>query len=103
MSSLTDCKAIWDREINAQLAKGLPRDKAVKAAMQANPGLRELYVDIANQKPQAKAAVLGSAKAKWNREIDALFSKGTPKSQAATLVNKRFPGLRQQMVDEVNG
>lgn len=54
--------------------------------------------------PVARASSAGaiSAKAKWNSEIASYVAKGMSKAQAAMLVNKSNPTLRQQMLAEVN-
>ena len=55
--------------------------------------------------PVAKAKALGtaSAKAKWQSLIQAKVSTGVPQSKAVISVNKENPGLREQMLAEVNG
>jgi hypothetical protein len=56
--------------------------------------------------PVAKAKAAGSspsARASWFAKIDAKVSAGIPKSKATQIVNKENPGLREQMLEEVNG
>jgi ATP-dependent protease ClpP protease subunit len=52
---------------------------------------------------KAKSAGAVSAKAKWNSLIQAKVVSGIPKSKATSSVNKENPGLREQMLAEVNG
>lgn len=52
---------------------------------------------------KAKAAASISAKARWNDLIQAKVSTGYDRSKATQLVNKENPGLREQMLSEVNG
>ena len=55
-------------------------------------------------KPVAKATSTTtiSAKAKWNQLISEKELKGIPKARATMLVNREHPGLREQMLSEVN-
>jgi len=55
-------------------------------------------------KPVAKATSVPrvSASVRWNEQIEAKVAKGLPKAKAASLVNKENPGLREQMLAEVN-
>jgi ATP-dependent protease ClpP protease subunit len=55
--------------------------------------------------PVAKSKTAGtiSAKAKWNQLIQAKVSTGVPQNKAVLFVNKENPGLREQMLAEVNG
>lgn len=55
--------------------------------------------------PVAKAKTVGtvSAKAKWTQLIQAKVSTGVPQNKAVLFVNKENPGLREQMLAEVNG
>lgn len=57
-------------------------------------------------KPVSKATTSASsisAKTKWNEALQASMSRGVPKAKAVLLVNKEHPGLREQMLAEVNG
>lgn len=51
-------------------------------------------------KSHAAAAV--SAKAKWNEVLQAKISSGVVRAKAVFAVDAENPGLRQQMIDEVN-
>ncbi len=55
-------------------------------------------------KPVAKASGSStpSAKARWNSLVSAKLQAGTPKAKAALQVNRENPGLREQMLAEVN-
>jgi ATP-dependent protease ClpP protease subunit len=55
--------------------------------------------------PVAKAKAVGgvSAKARWNDLIQAKVASGYDRSKATASVNKENPGLREQMLAEVNG
>ena len=52
---------------------------------------------------KSKSAGTVSAHAKWQSLIQAKVSTGTPKAKAVVFVNKENPGLREQMLAEVNG
>jgi ATP-dependent protease ClpP protease subunit len=55
-------------------------------------------------KPVAKStSTTISAKAKWNEALHASMKQGIPKAKAVLIVNKDNPGLREQMLAEVNG
>lgn len=58
----------------------------------------------AGVKPVASASSSShvSARIRWNTEIDSRIAKGMDKKKAAMAVNRAFPGLRKQMLDEVN-
>ena len=57
----------------------------------------------AGVKPVAKASgSRPSATAQWTERIDAKLALGMSKVNAAKAVNKENPGLREQMLDEVN-
>lgn len=51
---------------------------------------------------QAKSQPVKSAKQSWSALIQAKVGIGIPRAKAATLVNKENPGLREQMLAEVN-
>jgi hypothetical protein len=55
-------------------------------------------------KPVAKAtnSSTPSAKSKWSSLVSAKLQQGTPKAKAALEVNRENPGLREQMLVEVN-
>lgn len=55
-------------------------------------------------KPVAKAtsSTMPSAKARWNDLISSKLRDGVPKAKAAIYVNRENPGLREQMLAEVN-
>jgi ATP-dependent Clp protease protease subunit len=43
-----------------------------------------------------------TATAKWKGEINRLIESGQPKAKAVKIVNRQFPGLREQFLAEVN-
>lgn len=49
-----------------------------------------------------KAAPLVSAKSQWDSHVAAKTTIGIPKAKAVSLVNRENPGLREQMLAEVN-
>ena len=51
----------------------------------------------------AKATPQPSATARWKEKIEAKVAAGTPRAAAIMKVNQENPGLRQRMLDEVNG
>jgi ATP-dependent protease ClpP protease subunit len=51
---------------------------------------------------KAKAACAMSAKAKWDLAISSALKSGVPRAKAVTQVDIENPGLRQEMLDEVN-
>ncbi len=51
---------------------------------------------------KSKPALQVNAKSDWFTKIQAKVKDGVPRDKAAALVNKENPGLRQQMLDEVN-
>jgi ATP-dependent protease ClpP protease subunit len=55
-------------------------------------------------KPVAKAkAATVSARTQWDTQVYAKTSIGIPRAKAVLMVNKENPGLREQMLAEVNG
>lgn len=55
-------------------------------------------------KPVAKSSVSSSsAKAKWQSLIQAKVASGIAQNKAVLFVNKENPGLREQMLAEING
>jgi hypothetical protein len=54
--------------------------------------------------PVAKAKTSSgfAAKSKWNEAIQAKIKAGTPRAQAVLSVDRENPGLREQMLAEVN-
>ncbi len=51
---------------------------------------------------EAAAAQAGDAQSQWNDLVAAEKSKGISNQQAVMNVNRRNPGLRERMLDEVN-
>jgi ATP-dependent protease ClpP protease subunit len=83
--------------------------KAKALEIEVEPKEEEVMPPAAKAKsgvtPVAKAKTAGSvsAKAKWQSLIQAKVSTGVPQSKAVAFVNKENPGLREQMLAEVNG
>lgn len=87
---------------------------AMKAAAPTAP-VPTMQPEVETEMEYAKAKATGvnpvakatggsapSAKAKWDSLIQAKVSAGVPKSKAAMSVNRENPGLREQMLAEVN-
>ena len=51
---------------------------------------------------KAKAGSGPSARAKWESEINAAIKNGTPRARAVFQIDAEHPGLREQMLAEVN-
>lgn len=51
---------------------------------------------------QSKSKPVASAKKTWSDLIQAKVTTGMPRAKAVVAVNKENPGLREQMLDEVN-
>jgi ATP-dependent protease ClpP protease subunit len=51
---------------------------------------------------KSKPAIVVNAKSDWLSKIQAKVNAGIKRDKATALVNKEHPGLRQQMLDEVN-
>lgn len=116
-SVMTEALSALDEEnqtLKAQLAKAM-EDMNAKAALEieVEPGEEEMpEEEMASKakakrtgaKPIAKSKPSGglSAKAQWLSKINAKVSEGIKRDKAAALVNRENPGLREQMLDEVN-
>ena len=46
---------------------------------------------------------VGDARATWQEEIKALEAKGVSRERAVSIVNRKHPGLREAMLQEING
>lgn len=88
-----------------EVAAKAMEEEEMQAKVKAEEEVKMQAKAKAGVKPVAKARgpVGGvSAKAKWDSAISAKVENGIPKAKAASLVNKENPGLREQMLDEVN-
>lgn len=72
-------------------------DRVIARAERHAKALRQ--IQAGNYAVKSKA----TAQAKWNAAIEAKVSAGIPKASAIMAVDKQNPGLRQQMLNEVNG
>jgi ATP-dependent protease ClpP protease subunit len=79
-----------------------------KAAVEVEVEPEEEVAPVAKAKtgvvPVAKAKTAGaiSAKAKWDQAISQSIKSGVPRAKAVMQVDSENPGLRQEMLDEVN-
>jgi ATP-dependent protease ClpP protease subunit len=83
------------KALKAQAAvASMPEEEEVAPVAKAKSGVA----------PVAKAKLAGgvSAKARWSDLIQAKVASGYAKSRAVIAVNKENPGLREQMLTEVN-
>ncbi len=89
-----------ETELSAMKAKALETETEVVEETPVAPVARAKGVA-----PVAKAKVGGSsvsARSQWNSKLQAKLDSGLPKSKALSLINKENPGLREQMLAEVN-
>jgi len=113
-SVLSEALAAMDEELTAtkaQLAEAIAAGKAkamdgeempmeeeeeapVEAKAKAKTGVRPIAKATAVSKP--------SAKAEWKTKIHAMVQQGIAKDKATAIVNRENPGLREQMLAEVN-
>jgi hypothetical protein len=75
-------------------AKAMDEEPEMKAKAKAKAGVRPVAKATGSARP--------SALVRWNQQIEAKVAKGLPKAKAASMVNKENPGLREQMLEEVN-
>lgn len=126
-SVMTDALAAMDDELTAlrarlaeyetKAAKAMEEEEEVVAMEEEDPAAMEeeeeeiIVAKAKAQRAKAKAGVKPVAKATgsrpsatalWNKEIDAKAAAGMSKVKAASLVNRENPGLREQMLAEVN-
>jgi hypothetical protein len=88
-----------ETELAALKAKALeievePKEEEVMPVAKAKSGVTPVA--------KAKAGSGPSAKAKWSDAVQAKVSAGIARGNAIISVEKEFPGLRQQMLEEVN-
>lgn len=94
--------------LKAQLVEKDEELAAAKAEMEKKP-VEAPVAKSTGVKPVARLASPGSAggtslsaKARWDQAISAKLSTGMDKAKALSAVNRENPGLRQEMLDEVN-
>ena len=90
-----------EQELAALKAKAMeievkPDEEEVMPVAKAKSGV----TPVAKAKPGSGGV---SAKAKWQSLIQAKVSTGVARARAVQFVNKENPGLREQMLAEVNG
>lgn len=96
-AELDNCKSQLSakaEEEETMKAKAMEEEEAAKA--KAKSGVKP----VAKAKEGSPSA---SAKSLWNSAIQAKVASGIPKAKAAALVNRENPGLREQMLAEING
>lgn len=93
-----------ETEMAAMKASSVPEEEVVVAMVPEEEEPAAKAIAKAGVKPVAKArsASVVSAKAKWDSELSAHEAKGIPRAKALSLVNKKNPGLREQMVSEAS-
>ena len=87
------------REANRRRPHGFSDElgeRIIARAERHAKALREVQAGNYSVKPKA------TAQARWNAAIEAKVSAGIPKASAIMAVDKQNPGLRQQMLAEVN-
>lgn len=95
-----------DEELKALKAKaeGDPADDEEKKDDEA-PEAKGKPVARSGVKPVARAVGGGpkvSPRAEWTSKLDELVAKGKPKAEAARILNRQHPELREAMVAEAN-
>lgn len=117
-SVMTEALAAMEEELTqarAKLAEYEQKEMAAKAEMEVSveqePEEEEEPMPMPVQKAKAKlgvrpvaksTATKPSAKAQWETLVAAKVSAGLPRSKAVLAVHKDNPGLREQMVEEIN-
>jgi len=99
--TLTARISALETEMAAMKAKALeievePEEEQVPAAPAAKA--KSGVTPVAKAKQSSGV----SAKAQWLSKINAKVNEGVKRDRAAVIVNKENPGLREQMLDEVN-
>lgn len=102
-ATLSQAQHAWMKEQQKRI------DAAEAKAAEAKAAAEEASQQAAQKKPghkpvndTASEAGSGDAKASWDEKVQALVDKGIPKAQAVKRVNAANPGLREQMLAEVN-
>ena len=121
--------AEWNRQITEMVHAGMSRTEASKQLAKQAPALRELMLREVNANPnrqglpwgsgstqadliaqyRSESAIMGnkppstaSPTIRWNAAVREQLDKGLPRAQAVSMANKVNPGLREQMLQEVN-
>jgi len=102
------------------LVDQLAKDASVEQALRAqNAGLSKQVEELKRKVPNkrathasgneplndlsgSQASGSGNATEDWNDQIAGLTQAGTPRRTAVSIVNKRNPGLREQVLAEAN-
>ena len=93
----------WNQAVTDARESGLAGAKAVAHANKVNPGLREKMLRESNQpKPKPRDRKPMNATDKWQERVSEAKASGMSNAQAVSHVNKKYPGLRDQMLQEVN-
>jgi len=99
-------------EVDNLKAQLVEKDEQLAAAKAEMDKKEQEYMATAKQRgvqpvaraasPSASASSTVSAKARWNEMLNAKVASGLSRSKATAAINREFPGLRQEMVEEVN-
>lgn len=97
-------KVLAERLAAAEAAAAAAREEAAKAksvaatqqTAPAKVGLKPLAVS-------AESAATTSAREEWLSKVQAKIDRGYARDKACSMVNKENPGLREQMLAELNG
>jgi hypothetical protein len=89
-------------EIEANVARGMTRDRAARTAASENPLLRERLVKVANQRPRSPVRAtypeLEAAQREWNERIASEMATGLPRARAVVSAARKYPKCRQRLV-----
>ena len=124
--------AKWNREVNAVMSRGVDRVQAIRTVDQSHPGLRQEMIREANEQrgrpvptldvkaevdswystPAASAASQTKAfsnspnslskREQWECIIAEYLQQGLSLSQATSEAAKKYPNLRESMIEEAN-
>ena len=102
-----DPRAAWAAAVATELAKGLPRARALAAANRNNPGLRKAMLNAiaainGQQSSAPQPTSLDVARRAWDAAIAAEVAAGVPHGRAVRNVAKRQPALRAALVTAAN-
>jgi len=86
-----------NNDLKAKLAAMEEPDEEPVATATKTPGVTA----VASVTPVGQGAV-DDPSAKWDEAIDSFVAQGKSRQQAAILANRKFPGLRSQMVEAAN-
>ena len=103
--------AEWERAIGARMAQGLRRDQAARAAAHERPRLRERVVATANphaargdrsRQSSGPSADLRMLQSEWHRLVQQEMKGGLSAARANSVVAKKYPHLRSELVAAAN-